>query len=91
MIKERLITILNHEEMKNPKLEKLTGISRYTWQNVRNKPSREIKEEEIAAIAKLFPEYRYWLISGEELPESGQISPMTKAAMKELGTQRKAE
>lgn len=90
MIKERLITILKIEELKNPQLEELTGISRYTWQNIRNKPEREIKEEEINAVADLFKEYRYWLISGEELPEAGQISPMTKAAQKELGTQRKA-
>lgn len=90
MIKERLITILKIEELKNPQLEELTGISRYTWQNIRNKPEREIKEEEINAVADLFKEYRYWLISGDELPEAGQISPMTKAAQKELGIQRKA-
>ncbi|EIK44689.1 hypothetical protein O59_002412 [Cellvibrio sp. BR] len=90
MIKERLIEILKHEEIKNPKLEELTGISRYTWQNIRNKPEREIKEEEIDAIANLFKEYRFWLISGEEMPEAGQVSPMTKAAQSELGTQRKA-
>ncbi|MGB3609887.1 MAG: XRE family transcriptional regulator [Cellvibrio sp.] len=90
MIKERLITILKIEELKNPQLEELTGISRYTWQNIRNKPEREIKEEEINAVADLFKEYRYWLISGDELPEAGQISPMTKAAQRELGTQRKA-
>lgn len=90
MIKDRLISALNYEEIKNPKLEELTGISRYTWQNVRNKPTREIKEEEIVAVARLFSEYRYWLISGEELPEAGQISPMTKATQRELGTQRKA-
>ena len=90
MIKERLIEILKHEEIKNPKLEEQTGISRYTRQNIRNKPEREIKEEEIDAIANLFKEYRFWLISGEEMPEAGQVSPMTKAAQSELGTQRKA-
>lgn len=90
MIKDRLLEILKFEEIKNPKLEELTGISRYTWQNIRNKPNREIKEEEINAVASVFKEYRYWLISGEEIPEAGQISPMTKATQRELGTQRKA-
>lgn len=78
MIKARVIEILKLEALKNPALEELTGISRYTWQNIRNKPEREIKEEEIVAIANLFKKYRYWLISGEELPEAGQVSPVRK-------------
>lgn len=82
MIKERLITILKYEDIKNPRLEELTGISRYTWQNIRNKPEREIKEEEITAIGNAFPEYRWWILTGEEMPEVGQISPMTKNAKK---------
>lgn len=90
MIKDRVLEILKYEKIKNPRLEELTGISRYTWQNVRNKPDRAIKEEEIEAISKLFKEYRYWIISGEELPEAGQISPMTKEAQERLGTQGKA-
>lgn len=75
MIKERIISIIEIEGLKNPDLEAVTGISRYTWQNIRNKPEREIKEVEIAAISNLFPQYRYWLICGEILPEAGQISP----------------
>lgn len=75
MIKERLIAIIKWKGIKNPELEELTGISRYTWQNIRNKPDRAIKEEEIEAIAALYPEYRLWLISGEVAPEIGQTSP----------------
>lgn len=43
------------------------------------------------AIGKAWPEYRLWIAYGDELPEAGQISPMTKKALGELGTQRKAE
>lgn len=50
----------------------------------------ELRASELTAIANLYPEYRYWLAYGEELPEAGQISPMTKAAQQSLGTQRKA-
>lgn len=75
MIKERLITIIKAKGLKNPELEQLTGIGRYTWQNIRNKPEREIKEEEIEAIAHNFPQYRLWIISGEIAPEIGQTSP----------------
>lgn len=46
--------------------------------------------EDIEAIAKAYPEYKHWLVFGEELPEAGQISPMTKQTMKSLETARKA-
>ena len=49
-----------------------------------------LRAKELSSIAALFPEFEYWLLSGKELPEAGQISPMTKAAQKELGTQGKA-
>lgn len=91
MIRDRILEILVYEKIKNPKLEELTGISRYTWQNIRNKQERSIKDEEIQAISTLYKEYRYWLVSGEELPEVGQISPMTKAAQQSLKTHGKAD
>jgi lambda repressor-like predicted transcriptional regulator len=36
MIKERVITALKHRGMKLPQLEQQTGISRYTWSNLKN-------------------------------------------------------
>lgn len=84
MIKERLITIIKAKGLTNPELEKLTGISRYTWQNVRNKPGREIKEEEIEAMAALYPEYAMWITSGRIAPEAKQTSPEYDEANKNL-------
>lgn len=75
MIKERLITVLKWTKIKNPDLEAKTGINRYTWQNLKNKPERAIKEEEIEAVIALFPEYAYWIATGKTAPEIGQISP----------------
>lgn len=75
MIKERVITIIKNSGMKNPELEAQTGIGRYTWQNVRNKPDRELKTEEIEAVVKLYPQYALWIASGEIAPEIGQTSP----------------
>lgn len=43
--------------------------------------------EDILAISEAFPEYKHWLVYGEELPESGQISPMTKKAQENLNQQ----
>lgn len=81
MIKERVITILSRSKVRLPRLEALTGISRYTWANLKNpSKSREIKEEEILAIAKVFPQFRWWLLTGEELPEIGQFSPEREGA-----------
>lgn len=34
--------------------------------------------EDITALATAYPEYAYWLVYGEELPESGQVSPLSK-------------
>lgn len=76
MIKERVITVLKSSGIRLPELEERTGISRYTWNNLKNTArKREIKAEEIEAIVKLFPQYALWLVSGEIAPESGQISP----------------
>ncbi|HBO0263697.1 TPA: XRE family transcriptional regulator [Pseudomonas aeruginosa] len=88
MIKERVITILSWSDIRLPKLEELTGISRYTWSNLKNpSKSREIKEEEILAIAKVFPQFRWWLLTGEVMPEAGQTSPDYEDANKNLSNQ----
>jgi len=76
MIKERVITVLKSSGIRLPELEERTGISRYTWNNLKNTArKREIKAEEIEAIVKLFPQYALWVVSGEIAPEAGQISP----------------
>ena len=84
MIKERVITIIKQSGIKNPELEKRTGISRYTWQNIRNKPDRELKTEEIEAVVRLFPQYAYWITTGEIIPEAGQTSPEYDLANEKL-------
>lgn len=88
MIKARVIEILKSSGIRLPELEARTGISRYTWNNLKNPArSREIKEEEILAIAKVFPQYRWWLITGEVMPEKGQISPAYDEAHSNLPNQ----
>lgn len=92
MIKERVITILSWSDIRLPKLEEMTGISRYTWSNLKNpSKTREIKEEEILAIAKVFPQFRWWLLTGEVMPEAGQISPGYEDAQREPSSQQGAE
>lgn len=76
MIKERVIEILKCSGMRLPELEERTGISRYTWNNLKNPArNREIKAEEIEAVVKLYPHFALWIVSGEVAPECGQTSP----------------
>jgi len=73
-INQRIKELLNYQELKNPALEKKTGIKATTWANVRKGNSR-FNEDHIEAIIKLWPEYAYWLTTGKTIPEAGQISP----------------
>lgn len=56
-------------------------------------PRRKValRAADLTAIAACFPEYRHWLVFCEELPEAGQISPMTKEAKERLGHQGKVD
>ena len=76
-ITDRINAIIEEEGVNRPFLEKKTGIKAKRWTNVQNKQAKAYGEE-IEAIATLWPEYAYWLATGKELPEAGQISPMTK-------------
>lgn len=87
MIKERVITIIKNSGMKNPELEAQTGIGRYNWQIIRNKPDRELKTEEIEAAVKLYPQYALWIASGEIAPEIGQTSPAYDEVNSKLDSQ----
>lgn len=73
-IKERMIEIIKWSKLSTVELEKLTEINRYTWGNIKNRGQR-VNEDHIEAIAKIWPQFRYWIISGKTLPEAGQISP----------------
>lgn len=88
MIKERVITVLKYSGLKLPQLEELTGISRYTWSNLKNPAkSREIKAEEIEAVVKLYPKFALWIVSGEVHPDCGQTSPEYETANSNLSNQ----
>ena len=86
---DRVNLIIETERVSRDVLSQKTGIGYTRWTNTLQRKAK-LRHEEIEAIGKAWPEYRLWLAYGEELPEAGQISPMTKAAQKELGTQRKA-
>lgn len=44
------------------------------WQNIKRGKAR-IGANEIEILGRVFPCYRWWLITGDVLPENGQTSP----------------
>lgn len=80
--------MLKHSRLKLPQLEELSGISRYTWSNLKNPAKkREIKAEEIEAVVKLYPQYALWIVSGCVHPDCGQTSPEYDEAHSNLPNQ----
>ncbi|MDY0205097.1 MAG: DNA-binding protein [Pseudomonas sp.] len=53
------------------------------WQNIKRGSAR-IGATEIEELGKFFPNYRYWLISGELMPDAGQTSPAFDEANEKL-------
>jgi hypothetical protein len=44
------------------------------WQNIKRGRAR-IGADEIEILGRVFPDYRWWLMTGEAFPEIGQLSP----------------
>ncbi|MCO1759476.1 hypothetical protein IPC396_00110 [Pseudomonas aeruginosa] len=61
-------------------------ISHSRWQSVRYKDIR-MSTEELEVLQQMFPNYRLWLISGEVMPEVGQVSPEYDEANRKLAGQ----
>ena len=86
---ERINELLRAEGITRDELSTRTGIGYNRWLSVIQRKT-QLRHSEIQAIAKVWPEYKLWIAYGEEMPEAGQISPMTKKAQEKLGTQGKA-
>lgn len=88
-IEDRIKLIIEGEELSREKFAHKVGIPYTRITNIFSGRAK-VRHEEIEAIGNAYPEFMTWLAYEKEIPEAGQISPMTKAAQKELGTQRKA-
>ena len=77
-IVNRFKVLIQFENVKLPWLAEQTGIGKKRWANVKSE-HLEMRAAEVEALAQIWPEYAYWITTGKELPESGQISPITKA------------
>lgn len=86
---DRFLILLRMEDVRLPWLEERTGIDRKRWANVKA-GNAKLLASEIQAVAIVWPQYAYWLTTGLELPEAGQISPLTKKAAELLKPARQA-
>jgi hypothetical protein len=55
----------------------------YRWSNIKRGKAR-LGAEEIEQLNAMFPRYRWWLATGEVMPESGQTSPAYDEANRNL-------
>lgn len=60
------------------------GTDRDRWRTVLYNKDVRISTDEVEALGKLFPSYRWWMISGEVAPEMGQTSPAYDEANRNL-------
>lgn len=56
------------------KLEEAGSSNYKRWQNIRHGQAR-LRADEVEILGRVFPEYRWWIMTGEVWPEVGQRSP----------------
>lgn len=78
----RFILLIDYEGIKMPWLEERTGIEAKRWHTIKQR--KVMRTSELDAITSLWPEYAYWLVTGKEISEAGQISPITRKAQRDL-------
>lgn len=82
-MKDRIRELRERLGLSRAEFAKETNTKGKTWSNVEN-GLQKVNEDHINAIANRWPKYKYWLIFGEVMPESGQISPELEAISQKL-------
>lgn len=66
------------------RLVRETRIGSNRWRTVLYNKDVRISTDEIDVLGALFPQYRWWMVSGEVAPEIGQTSPEYDEANRKL-------
>jgi len=61
------------------RLTELGGTDYLRWQNIKRGKAR-MGADEIEILGRAFPQYRWWLLTGELCLETGQVSPEYETA-----------
>jgi hypothetical protein len=85
---DRFFVLWKEERLTADWLEEKTGIETKRWYSIRQR--KVMRTSELESLQNLFPDYKVWLSTGDEYPEIGQISPMTKRKHQDLKTSPKA-
>jgi len=80
---DRIKVLESLESLTRSELAEMTGLKKTKWDNYLLRKQR-LYQEDLEKLADQFPEYKSWLLTGDEYPEAGQISPMTKKAQQTL-------
>lgn len=67
-------------------LARMSDTNYSRWANIKRRTAR-VGAEEVETLAKAFPNYSWWLLRGEVMPEIGQTSPEYDEANSNLTNQ----
>lgn len=80
---KRIRELRDHLGMGRGEFAEKTGIPKKTIENVEQEKQKAYAWHS-EAIAKVWPEYAYWITTGMTLPEAGQTSPEIEAMKSRL-------
>lgn len=69
---ERAHQLLNQTSLKE--LAEVNSKDYVRWQSIKRGKAR-MGVEEIEVLGNKYPQYRWWLMTGELMPDKGQLSP----------------
>jgi transcriptional regulator with XRE-family HTH domain len=84
-LKERIKILRKSTGMTQPEFSLFCGLKSSQVMHI-EQGNIEATNTMLEKIADKYPEYRYWIHTGNECPNDGQISPMTKHSAEKLGT-----
>ncbi len=85
-ITDRIIELIDcstDPQRKFSEFEEITGIKRQTWQNVANK-RQKANEDLLEVIGRIWPQYAYWLMTGNTDEKNGHTSPVLERIARDL-------
>lgn len=81
---DRALRLLNQTSLKE--LAEVNGKDYVRWQNIKRGKAR-LGAEELEQLGRLYPHYRWWLMTGEVMPDKEQVSPEYEEANRNLPSQ----
>lgn len=88
MMYERLIVIVNHaassDKTRYKEFEEKTGIPKSTVRAICD-GRQKLNENHIQAVVSAFPQFAYWLTTGDTILQAGQISPEQESTADDYG------